>query len=87
MGKRQTLCEIGLDAACLFSEPFFDAAIIGTTSDDRVVYSFDKMVECLVKEGMEYGDAVEHIEYNTLRSLPYYPNSPVVLMNEERFSD
>lgn len=87
MGKRQTLCEIGLDTACVFSEPFFDAAIIGTTSDDRVVYSFEKMVECLVKEGMEYEDAVEHIEYNTLRSLPYDPNSPVVLMNAERFAD
>lgn len=81
------LCELGLESATVFESPSYDDAIIGTTSDDRVVYSFDKMVECLMKDGMEYEEAVEFIEYNTLRALPYFPDGPVVLMNGEHFAD
>ena len=85
--KRETLCELGLEGAVVFESPDYDGAIVGTTHDDRVVYSFDKMVQCLMDEGMEYEDAVEFIEYNTLRAIPYWPNGPVVLMNAEHFAD
>jgi len=62
--------------------PDYDDAIIGVDSDGHVVYDFDKMVEHLMREdGMEYEDAVEFIEYNTIRALPYIPNHPVVMYN------
>lgn len=83
--KRDILNEIGLEGAIVFENPDYDDAIIGTTHDDRVVYSFDKMVECLMKEDdMSYEEAVEFIEYNTLRAIPYFGSTaPVVLMNED----
>ena len=74
MKKRDILCEIGCEGA--------------TTHDGRVVYSFDRMVECLMHDdGMTYEDAVGFIEYNTIRALPYFPNAPVVLQNECFFED
>jgi hypothetical protein len=86
MSRRDTLVELGYEDAIVFENPSYDSAIIGTSHDDRVVYSFEKMVECLVEEdGMSYEEAVEFIEYNTIRALPYFgPNAPIVLMNEEQ---
>ena len=56
----------------MFENPSYDEAIIGIDSNERVVYDFDKMVGCLMKEdGMSYEDAIEFIEYNTIRAIPY----------------
>jgi hypothetical protein len=39
------------------------------------------MIDCLVEEdGMSYEEAMEFIDYNTIRALPYYPNGPIILM-------
>lgn len=88
MSKRDTLVELGFEDAIVFDNPSYDDAIIGTSHDDRVVYSFEKMVECLMKDdGMSYEEAVEFIEYNTLRAIPYFgPNAPIVLMNEDQIA-
>ena len=88
MGKRDTLVELGYEDAIVFDNPSYEDAIIGTSHDDRVVYSFEKMVECLMKEdSMSYDDAVDFIEYNTLRAIPYFgERAPIVLMNEEQLA-
>lgn len=88
MSKRDTLVELGFEDAIVFDNPSYDDAIIGTSHDDRVVYSFDKMVECLMNDdGMSYEEAVEFIEFNTLRAIPYFgPNAPIVLMNEDQIA-
>lgn len=45
----------------------FDDAIIGITTDNCVVYDYDKMVECFCKENnCTEIDAVDWIGYNTL---------------------
>lgn len=39
------------------------------------------MIEFLVKtDGMTYEDAIEFIDYNTIRAIPYMPNGPIILM-------
>jgi hypothetical protein len=39
------------------------------------------MVECLMEEdGMTMEDAVEFIDYNTLRTVPYMENPPIITM-------
>lgn len=45
----------------------FDNAIIGIeTNTMRLVYDKSKMIEILMdNDGMEYSDAIEHLEYNT----------------------
>ena len=87
--RRELLNEMGYEDLVVFEHPSYDSAIIGVNSDyTRAVYSFEKMVECLMKEdGMEYEEAVEFIEYNTLRALPYFPNGPIVVYGIEDYLD
>jgi hypothetical protein len=67
----------------LFESPNYDEAFVGLTLDDRAVYDYDKMIECLITEdNMDYEEAVEFIDYNTIRSLPYAgEKAPVVIKN------
>lgn len=70
--NRDTIIEkCGKDAIVLEPE-FLDNAIIGTTTDGRVVYDYYLLADAFVKyDNMSYEDAIEWIEFNTLRSLPY----------------
>lgn len=78
--KRDLLVELGYEDSIVFDGPDYDSAIMGTDENGRVIYDYDKMVEDLMeKDGMDYEEAVEFIEYNTIRSLPYQPNGPIVL--------
>ena len=67
--------------AIVFDNMSYDGSIIGVTTDGRVVYDFEKMVEELAQdEGWSYEDAIEWIEYNTIRALPYAgPNGPIIM--------
>ena len=95
--RRDFLAENYGEDVVLFDNPSFDSAIIGITHDNRAVYDYDKMVDSLAGEYMkEEGKteeeavdmAVEWIDYNTLRALPYASNGPVVIFNiEEMFDD
>ena len=72
MTNREMLCEMGYRDAVIFENPDYDSAIIGVSDDNRVVYDYDKMVTHLMDvDGMEMLDAVDFIDYNTLRALPY----------------
>ena len=77
--------ELMLDEILLFENYSYDDALIGVTHDDRAVYDFDKMVTWLMDlEGWTYEEAVEWIEYNTLRALAYMgPEAPVVIYSFE----
>lgn len=67
--------------AIIFDGMSFDGSIVGVTTDDRVVYDYDKMVEeLMVDEGWSYEEAAEWINYNTIRSLPYAgENAPIIM--------
>lgn len=56
-------------------------ALVGVTEDGRAVYDFSKMVSWLVaKEGWFPDEAVEWIEYNTIRALEYAGDeAPIIL--------
>ena len=46
----------------------YDSAIIGATKEGSVLYDYDLMIQWLQEtEDFSYDDAVEWIEYNTLR--------------------
>lgn len=69
--KRETLSDV--DPEILIFDGF-DDAIIGYTDswgpensrNLRAVYSYEKCVDVLVKDGLSYENAVEHLEFNTL---------------------
>lgn len=66
------LLEEVVEDAVLFDNPAFDNSIIGTTEEGGVAYDFSKMVQELMKDdNISEFEAIEFIEYNTIRSLPY----------------
>lgn len=82
MSGRDWLCDWGYDEAVVFESPSFDDAIVGITVDGRVVYDYERMVACLMKnDGISEEDAVDFISYNTLRALSYVANSPIVVQD------
>ena len=66
-------------SAPMFRNPDFYNAIIGYYFNEMdlpvLVYKYDDMVECLAAEYTDsedpYVDAIEFIDYNTIRTLPY----------------
>lgn len=75
----------GCENAPHFVSPDYEDAIIGVTHDGRIVYDYDKMVEYLMdKEGWSDIDAIEWIDYNVIRSIPYMgSNAPIVMYSLE----
>ena len=83
------ICELGYEDVTVFDNSLgFDYAdaYIGMSHDGRAVYSYDKMIEhIMLKEGWTYEEAVEWIDYNTIRALPYYPDGPIVLYDDPEY--
>lgn len=86
--RRDILNEIGLEESVVFENPDYDSAIIGyDANNNRVIYDFEKMaIHLMDNDGMTYEEAVEFIEYNTLRSIPYAGgNAPIVMHSIEDY--
>lgn len=79
---RDFLAEICPDAVIL-DNPSFDNSIIGVTWDDRIAYSFEKMMEELSQEdGIDTLTRMDIISYDTMRKIPYAgENAPVVIQS------
>lgn len=77
---KQFIEDIGYESVTLFEDPSYDTACIGISEDGRAVYDYDLMVEYLIEtDGMTDEDAEDFIGYNTIRALPYFQNSPIVV--------
>lgn len=85
--RRDLLNELGLEDSIVFENPDYDSAIIGyDANDNRIIYDFEKMAEHLMEvDGMEYDEAVEFIEYNTIRSIPYAGGNAPIILNRIEF--
>lgn len=79
--NRKELADMGYENSLAFIFPSYDDAIVGVTTDDRIVYSYDLMVEQMMKDtGCDYHDAVDWLEYNTIRALSYMgEGAPVIV--------
>jgi hypothetical protein len=61
----EALKPIGIDG----SSDGYDEAAIGVSTDGRLVYSVEKMIEITVRDGdMSEVDATEWLEYNTFNA-------------------
>ena len=69
----------------LFENPRYPNSIIGLTVDDRAIYDMEQMIIDFMKEDkISYIDALEFIEYNTIRALPYMgKDAPIILYTKE----
>lgn len=65
----------------LEGDEFADGAV-GYTDDYHLVYSYERLVESLGKTYGSEEDAIEWLEYNTLRAIPYMAsegNEPIII--------
>jgi len=83
---KDLLNELEYKDTVVFENPSYLKAIIGLSDDGALCYSYEKMIECLMEEdGMDYEGAMEFIDYNTIRALPYASSMgvrPVVVYND-----
>ena len=81
MSVEERILDAGFEDVVVLKDFDYEDALIGVSDDGRAVYDFDLMVAWLMEtEGWEEIDAIEWIEYNTLRALPYMgPQAPIVM--------
>ena len=78
---KELIEEITDDDVVVFENPDFCTAFVGLSHDGRAIYDYDKMIEYMIREqGVSVEEAVDHISYDTIRSLGYMHNGPIVLM-------
>ena len=81
MTAEEKLLAADYEGVVIFCGYSYDDALIGVTEDNRAVYDYDKMVAWLMAtEQMPRNSAIEWIEYNTVRALPYAgPSAPIIM--------
>lgn len=72
----EELCEFleaqGHEETVFFEHPSMVKAITGITESEQLIYDYNLMIEAAMEEeGWTCEEAIEWIEYNTLRSIPY----------------
>ena len=68
--------------ALVFDNPAYDESIIGKTFDGRAIY--DKMANELSEDdGISLEEAMDFIDYNAIRSLPYAGSKAPVVVHVE----
>ena len=69
--KEYVLDEEILDKIVVLEGDEYADGAIGITEDNRVAYSYSKLVESLARVYGTEEDAIEWLDFNTLRSIPY----------------
>ena len=81
MTAAEKILAAGYEDVIILENYSYDDALIGVTEDGRAVYDFDRMVRWLVDtEGFTDEEAIEWIEYNTIRALPYMGEEAPIIM-------
>ena len=72
------------DGALVFDNPAYDNSIIGQTFDGRAIYDVDAMAEELAADDeITVEEAMDFIDYNAIRSLPYAGDKAPVVVHVE----
>ena len=75
------LLDYGYEGVKYLTNYSYDTALIGISDDNRAIYDFDLMIEWLMLEkNFDYNDAIEWIEFNTIRALPYMGEGAPIIM-------
>lgn len=79
---KEYLVNFGYEDTIILENPDYVEAVIGITDDGRLVYDYDLMTECLVQhDKMSPEEAMEFIDYNTIRALPYMGSMAPIVMH------
>ena len=82
MTAADRLIDAGYEDVVIFENPGYDTALIGVSEDGRAIYDYDLMIDWL-KETQNFStrEAVDWIDYNTIRALPYCEASPIIMFS------
>jgi len=85
MSLEKRITDAGYEDVVIFSDYGYEDAFIGISEDNRAIYDYDLMVQSLiVHEHMSEEEAVEWIDFNTIRALPYAgEKGPIVMYRLE----
>ena len=86
MTAEEILIDNGYEGIMTFGGPDYEDALIGVSEDNRAIYDYDLMIESLMDhDDMTYEEAIDWIDYNTIRSLPYAgSDAPIIMYRLER---
>ena len=81
MNAEERLLDAGFEGVKFLTNYSYDDALIGVSHDGRAIYDYNLMIDWLMdKEGWTDNEAVEWIEYNTIRALPYFGEGAPIIM-------
>lgn len=81
MNAEERLLDAGYEGIKYLTNYSYDDALIGVSHDGRAVYDYEKMVEWLMaEEDFTAEDAMEWIDYNTVRAIPYMGDDAPIIM-------
>ena len=81
MKAKERILNAGYEDVIYLTNYSYDDALIGISDDNRAVYDYDKMVKWLMEdEGFTEEEAIEWIDYNTIRALPYMGEKAPIIM-------
>ena len=69
--------KIPTGAILLEPREFHDKAIVGF--NEVVLYDYDLLIESFINQGLTYDEAIDWINYNTIRAGDYIPNFPKII--------
>lgn len=89
MNAEKKLLGAGFKGIKYLTDYSYDYALIGVSENYEAVYDYELMIEWLVEEeGWSVEDAIDWIEYNTIRALPYMgQGAPIVVFPEDETED
>jgi len=78
------LAEFNPNAILLEPQHIYNSAIIGYDTEGRITYSIDGIMDALKKEGMNWDEAYEYFEFNTLGTFQSMnePNKPIFIYEQ-----
>lgn len=81
MNVEERLLDAGYEGTKYFVNYGYDDALIGVSEDGRAIYNYELMIDWLIREeGFTDEEAVEWIDYNTIRALPYMGEDAPIIM-------
>lgn len=81
MNAEEKLLDAGYEGIKYLTNYSYDDALIGVSHDGRAIYDYNLMIDWLMsKLGWSDNEAIEWIEYNTIRALPYFGEGAPIIM-------
>lgn len=82
MNAEERLLEYGYEDVKYLVNESYDDALIGVSEDGRAIYDYEKMVKWLMdKYNWSDEEAVDWVEYNTIRAIPYFGEGAPIIMH------